>query len=54
MVFWVEEGVLVDGIVMGETLQETGTCGDGTGVRTVEEGLKILFCCRPWVLVTVG
>jgi hypothetical protein len=54
MVLWVEEGVLVDGIVVGETLQETGTCGHGAGMRAVEEGLEVLFCCCPWILRIVG
>lgn len=54
MVLWVEEGVLMDGIVVFETLQEAGTCSDGTGVRAVEEGLEVLFCCCPWILMIVG
>jgi hypothetical protein len=39
VVLRVEEGVLMDGIVVCERLQETGTCGYGTGVRAVEESL---------------
>jgi len=38
VVLWVEEGVLMDGIVVCEGLQETGTCGYGTGVWAVKEG----------------
>jgi hypothetical protein len=44
----------MDGIVVGETLQETGTSGDGSCVRAVEEGLEILFCCCPWILVVMS
>jgi hypothetical protein len=54
VVLWVEEGVLMNGIVVGETLQETSACGDGSCVWTVEEGLEVLFCCCPWILVVAG
>jgi hypothetical protein len=54
MVMRVEEGVLMDCIVVSETLQKTGACSHGTSVRAVEEGLEIFFCCCPRILGIVS
>lgn len=35
----VKEGVLVDGWVMGEAIDQTGPCGDGAGMWRVVQSL---------------
>jgi hypothetical protein len=51
---WVEEGVLVDGVVVLEGVDEACACGYSACVRAVEEGLEVFFCCCPWVLMNVN
>ena len=45
----VEEGVLVDGVVVFEGVDEACSGCYGTGMGTVEESLEVMFCCCPGV-----